>query len=223
MILFFDIDDTLVDSKSAHRIALNKTRSEYSLAINPEDIFARWIDITSRYLKLYFQNKITLTAQRTGRIKELWEMAGLQITDDEAFQVYENYHRFFLQSCKAFPETIPVLEKLKDFRLGIITNGTVADQTRKLVCNGLIHYFDPVIISEGVGFSKPRKEIFQIAAERSGHHLSECIFIGDSYELDYQGGLNAGMRTVWLNRNEERKNSEEVSVSSLSEFVRFRF
>lgn len=111
--IFFDIDDTLVNSEAAHQIVLQKIFADHSFKINPDPIFNKWIDIT---------------------------------------------------------------------------NGPVDDQINKLRSNHLIRIFDPIIISEEVGFSKPQKEIFDIAAERSNQLLSECIFIGDSYELDDLGG-----------------------------------
>ncbi|HBL78366.1 MAG TPA: hypothetical protein DD458_24340 [Prolixibacteraceae bacterium] len=219
MMIFFDIDDTLVDSEAAHKIAVKKILEDYSLKVNPDDIFSEWIDITNRYLKLYFEKKMTLTEQRTSRIKELCKISGREIHDEEALLIYFDYHRHFLQSCVAFPETIPVLEKLKDFKLGIITNGPVSDQINKLKDNHLIRFFDPIIISEEVGFSKPQKEIFDIAAERSNRLLSECIFIGDSYELDYLGGTNAGMKTIWLDRKKSQPKPYCESIQSLHELI----
>lgn len=217
--IFFDIDDTLVDSKLAHKIAVKNILADYSLKVNPDDIFQEWIDITNRYLKLYFENKITLKQQRISRIKEFWIFTGHKINDKEAHLIYEKYQQHFLQSCLAFPDTVPTLEKLKDFKLGIITNGTSSDQIEKLRNNQLIHFFSPIIISEEVGFSKPQKEIFDLAAKRTNQLLSECIFIGDSYELDYQGGRMAGMKAVWLDRNKTKSDFQCEKIHSLVELI----
>lgn len=217
--IFFDIDDTLLDSESAHKVALKEIAAEYSLDTNPEELFSKWMGITDRYLNLFFRNEISKTEQRTKRIAELFSLSGKEISEKETIPVYLKYHRHFVESCQVFLETIPVLEQLKEFRMGIITNGPVADQTYKLEKNGLIHYFDPIIISEGVGHSKPQKEIFDAALRKAGQIPSDCIFIGDSYENDYLGGNNAGMKAIWLNRKKSQNPAGCESVHSLYELI----
>ena len=217
MILFFDIDDTLLDSEAAHYAAISKIIFDYSLNIIPDQVFREWLQITDMYLKLYFRNEITANQQRIIRIKKLWEIAGQQIADEDALVAYKNYHQYFKESCFLFPETIPTLEKLKNYKMGIISNGPVADQNYKLERNGLIHYFDPIIISEGVGISKPQKEIFELAAKQANEPLNECIFVGDSYELDYLGGADAGMKTILIDRTGSQTNLNCRSIRSLNE------
>jgi len=119
MMIFFDIDDTLLDGESAHQAALTKIADDYSLKADPEKIFADWIKITDHYLNLFFRNVISQREQRTQRIKELFRICGREIPEEETIPVYLKYHRHFNESCKAFPETIPVLEKLQGFRMGI--------------------------------------------------------------------------------------------------------
>ncbi len=200
MMIFFDLDDTLLDSESAHKVAVKKIFDDYSLDVVPEEIFSEWITITDHYLNLYFREVISQREQREKRITELFRICGKTIPREEAIPVYLKYHRHFVDSCEVFPETISVLEELQCFRMGIITNGPVADQTKKLVNNKLIGYFNPVIISEAVGHAKPQREIFDAALRLAGEVPSDCIFIGDSYENDYLGGWDAGIRAIWLNR-----------------------
>lgn len=219
MMIFFDIDDTLLDSESAHKVALKKIVDEYSLDTDPEELFSRWMSITDHYLNLFFRNEISQTVQRTERITKLFSLAGKEIPEVETIPVYLKYHRHFLESCKVFPETIPVLEQLKGFRMGIISNGPVADQTYKLEKNGLIRYFDTVVISEAVGYSKPEKEIFDAALQKAGQIPSGSIFIGDSYENDYLGGKNAGMKAIWLDRKKSPNPAGCESVHSLVELI----
>lgn len=219
MMIFFDLDDTLLDSEAAHRVALMKIINDFSLKADPEKIFPGWIRITDHYLNLFFRNFISQGEQRTKRIKELFRICGREIPDEEAIPVYLKYHRYFIESCKAFPETIPVLEKLQGFRMGIISNGPAADQTKKLVDNKLIGYFYPVIISEAIGHSKPQREIFDAALAAAGELPSDCIFVGDSFENDYIGGKNAGIRTIWLDRKKSQASPDCETIHCLSELI----
>lgn len=223
MIIFFDIDDTLIDSRSAHRIALEEVCREFSLQPDINQIFTEWRLISDKYLKLYFQNKLTINEQRIRRIKDLWQYAGKQISDMEARIIHKKYHNLFLQHCIPFPDTIPTLKKLEKFHLGIITNGPISDQIGKLEKNQLAHFFNPVIISEEVGHWKPQKEIFEFAAQRAYHLISECVFIGDSYELDYLGGTLAGMRCIWLNRDRTSLFQNIEKITELEELPKHKY
>lgn len=219
MMIFFDVDDTLLDSESAHKVALTKITDEYALRVNPDEIFAEWMNLTNHYLNLFFRNMISGTDQQAKRITELFRIAGEKIPEEETKPVYLKYRRYFVKSCRVFPETIPVLERLHECRMGIITNGPVADQSYKLEKNGLIRYFDTVVISEAVGYSKPEKEIFDAALQKAGQIPSGSIFIGDSYENDYLGGKNAGMKAIWLDRKKSPNPAGCESVHSLVELI----
>lgn len=218
IIIFFDLDDTLVNSEAAHIKAIGEVWQNYSQENTfPEHIGQHWITITDKYLKLYFENQFSLEEQRIRRIIDLWEVYGRKITPEEAKIVYNYYHEHFLNSCHCFSDTIPALEKLKHFPLGIISNGSYGDQIYKLERNNLLHYFEVIVISEKAGFSKPDQEIFRIACDQSNSKPSDCIYVGNSIELDYQGSLNSGMKAIWLDRNGTDISFEAKRIQSLIE------
>jgi putative hydrolase of the HAD superfamily len=82
----------------------------------------------------------------------------------------------------------------------VVTNGTVAQQERKLRHTGLDREVAGWVISEGAGVRKPDPEIFRFAAAQAGHPLSGAWMIGDSAEADISGARNAGLPGVWLHR-----------------------
>ena len=220
MVVFFDIDDTLVDSESAHIKSIREICMEYLLIKgNPDQRDREWVNITDKYLKLYFEHKITLEQQRIFRITEFWKSNGKLITEEQAEKVYQQYHNLFLHSCLSFTETISSLQKLKNCKLGIISNGTYSDQIFKLENNHLAHFFEEIIISEKIGFSKPDKEIFLIAARHVGMSPSDCIYVGNSYDIDYLGSLNSGMKAIWLKRGNSENCWPYERIYSLNELA----
>ncbi|MFK0001696.1 HAD family hydrolase [Paenarthrobacter sp. NPDC090522] len=86
------------------------------------------------------------------------------------------------------------------WRVGIVTNGATAQQSRKIDLLGLEEYADAIVISEEVGVSKPEREIFQIAAQRLDTDLDDGWMVGDHPIADILGGRNAGLRTGWVSR-----------------------
>jgi FMN phosphatase YigB (HAD superfamily) len=57
-----------------------------------------------------------------------------------------------------------------------------------------------VIVSERVGFRKPAREFFSHAVARTGFHSSECVVVGDLWDIDIQGALDYDVNSIWLNR-----------------------
>lgn len=83
----------------------------------------------------------------------------------------------------------------------VVTNGTVAQQERKLRHTGLAEHVAGWVISEGAGIRKPDPLIFRLAADQTGQSLAGAWVIGDSAEADIGGARNAGLPSVWLHRN----------------------
>ena len=57
--------------------------------------------------------------------------------------------------------------------------------------------FEFIITSSNYIFRKPSKRIFDLALEKSGLNPDETWYIGDQYECDIKGALNAGIFPVW--------------------------
>jgi putative hydrolase of the HAD superfamily len=84
--------------------------------------------------------------------------------------------------------------------IACVTNGTVAQQQRKLDATGLADHVDLTVISEGAGVRKPDPEIFRLAAESARLPLHSAWMVGDSAEADIAGAYAAGANTAWLHR-----------------------
>jgi putative hydrolase of the HAD superfamily len=82
----------------------------------------------------------------------------------------------------------------------VVTNGTVAQQERKLRHTGLDREVAGWVISEGAGLRKPDPAIFRLAAEQAGQSLDGAWMIGDSAQADIEGARNVGLPGVWLHR-----------------------
>ena len=51
------------------------------------------------------------------------------------------------------------------------------------------------------GVQKPDPALFHIALNEAGCSARELVHVGDSLEIDVAGARNAGVKSVWLNRN----------------------
>ena len=85
-------------------------------------------------------------------------------------------------------------------QLGIITNGFVELQNKRLEQSGFKNYFEFMLTSEVAGITKPHPDIFEQALSLMNHPArDQVLMVGDSAEFDMRGGLDAGFDTCWLN------------------------
>jgi FMN phosphatase YigB (HAD superfamily) len=64
---------------------------------------------------------------------------------------------------------------------------------------GLTHYLRNVWLSHRMGVSKPDPLTFTACAEVGQVPLERCVMVGDSWDNDIAGALQAGMKAAWLN------------------------
>ena len=85
-------------------------------------------------------------------------------------------------------------------RLALVTNGIGTVQRGRLDRLGLADVFEVVSISGEMGTSKPGRAIFDTTFDAMGiADRSSAVMIGDSLASDIQGGINAGVDTIWFN------------------------
>ena len=103
------------------------------------------------------------------------------------------------------------------FNLHIITNGFVEVQFEKMQNAGLSPFFDVVVCSEHIGFSKPHPNIFKHALKEANAEAHNSVMIGDDYRADISGAINAGMHALWFEPNENNTLKFENRITDLNE------
>ncbi|WP_448507662.1 HAD family hydrolase [Immundisolibacter sp.] len=97
-----------------------------------------------------------------------------------------------------FADVLPVLTELSGrLTLGGLTNGN-ADIVR-IGLHGLLRF---CITAREVGVAKPHPAIFDAASAAAGVPASQVLHVGDDPQRDVHGARAAGMRTVWVNRDD---------------------
>jgi FMN phosphatase YigB (HAD superfamily) len=85
-------------------------------------------------------------------------------------------------------------------RLGVVSNFDYTPTVRRILAEeGILDRFGTVVVSDEVGWRKPRPAIFRQALDDLGVIAEECLFVGDRPEIDVAGAKWMGMGAVWLN------------------------
>ena len=204
--IFFDLDHTLLNSMKAEREAIHdfiKTVQELN-KINEEEFEKEWHKNALELYERYNRREITFERQRIDRVKNTFLKFNIIKNDEEAKEIFKEYLKYYEKNWEVFNDATIVLEQLKNkYKLGIITNGDSVQQRQKIEKTNMDKYFSQIIISSEVGFSKPEKEIFELACIKINEEPKNCIMIGDNLKVDVKGAINAGLKGIWVNRRNE--------------------
>ena len=195
--LFLDLDDTILDFHKAEGIALRKTLETMGLTPTPE-VLSRYREINRAHWEMLERRELTREQVLTRRFGVLFEEFGIVVDQTACARLYEDYlskGHYFLDGA------VEALEELsKKYRLFLASNGTAKVQVGRLESANISHYFEKMFISELVGPDKPSREFFdRCFAQIPGFCAEKAMIVGDSLTSDIQGGINAGMRTCWVN------------------------
>jgi putative hydrolase of the HAD superfamily len=202
--LFFDLDHTLWDFEANSKETLNDLYESNLLmqrgVLDFEQFFNHYSHHNHRLWDRYTKGFIR---QEELRWKRMWlALLEFKIADEPlAKKMSVQFLEILPTKKKLFPYTVEILDYLKNknYKLHLVTNGFESVQHNKLRESNLTSYFDQVVTSEASNSLKPNKEIFDYALQKAGAKVSESIMIGDNQDADIQGGINAGMDTVFVN------------------------
>ncbi len=195
--LLFDLDNTILDFDQAERNALRHTL--LALGIEPSDaILKRYHEINQAQWKLLEQGKITRSQLKVTRYQLLFREFHLDCSPKEAAHLYESrlgIGHYFVDGALEL-----IRELYGSYRLHLCTNGTSKVQKSRIKSAGLEPYFENIFISEDIGFDKPSIQYFQFCFNRiPDFDRKKALIVGDSLSSDIQGGIQAGLKTVWFN------------------------
>ncbi|MEG2101537.1 YjjG family noncanonical pyrimidine nucleotidase [Flavobacterium sp. FlaQc-28] len=198
--IFFDLDHTLWDFDKNSEMAFDRIFSEKYSEVRVEDFIEKYAPINQACWKLYQEDKITHQELRYNRLKLSFEALDYTISDDNINQIANDYIAFLPDNNHLFDGTIEVLEYLKPkYKLHIITNGFANVQDRKINNAALGGYFATVTNSESAGVKKPNSIIFDYAVNLAQTSKDKSIMIGDDFDADVNGALNAGLDAIFFN------------------------
>lgn len=130
----------------------------------------------------------------------------LGVDDSLAPSLLETFDRILLESTTLAGDALPVMKTLRNAGLavGIVTNGYIDMQSRKIKHHALDLHTDFVLISEAVGAHKPHPRIFEEALSRAQAAPDQTLFVGDNLVNDIAGATGAGMRAILIDRDGKR-------------------
>ena len=130
----------------------------------------------------------------------------------------------FLHLTTKYFSLLPGAEELvrylaKKYPLTVVTNGFVEVQYEKFDKSGLRDCFSHIVLSEEVGCQKPNPRIFEEALRMNGLQAEDVVMIGDSWNSDIQGAINAGIDQIWIRKNKEPGTKSQDTTEQTATYI----
>ena len=206
-VVFFDVDDTLIDHTGASRKSLLTTRKLLLPKAPQKEFETVWKEETNKFWKLFTDKQLTFEQQRIKRIQAIWAHFEKKISKKDADKIFSTYLNFYEANWRLFPGLKKSLKNLtnKGIRLGIISNGNRAQQDKKLEKTGVHKLFEEklIIVSEEVGHAKPNPKIFKHAQDTAGVKIEELIFFGNDILQDIEPSKKIGWENILVDSPEK--------------------
>ena len=119
-------------------------------------------------------------------------------------------------TCKAFPDSRGVLERLKGRYVLIVTSNTIREFLEVQLCD-LAEFFDRVFSAPSdYGDVKKSADFYRMICDEMGVDPGKIVHIGDHFKFDYEAPLKLGIKAYHLDRS--GKSRGEHVVHNLIEF-----
>lgn len=218
-LICFDLDDTIVDYEQTFKNAVRHCFSIFvgSKLVRFEDWFSLFKKFCDEYWDDYECKRMTREEYRRCRFLDTMASLGLKADEKLADQFHEHFDRVVSKFVVPIHGIIPFLQHLHSIsvKLGIVTNGKMKTQSEKIHFLGLNSIFpdDAIIVSETVGIEKPSPEIFEYAYMNLAPNCRHKLFIGDSWEHDVVGALEAEWEAIYFNTRHQPPTTKHIPLA----------
>ena len=197
--ILWDVDNTLLDFEAAQRAAIRALFESFGLGDCTDEMLDRYNEINNFYWQRLERNEITKPQVLLGRFEQFFGEYGIDASVAPEFNA--KYQLQLGETIVYRDDSLNIVRSLKDrVKQYIVSNGTVAAQTKKLDRSKFGELMDGVFLSELLGIEKPNRAFFDKVFEAiRPADLREVMIVGDSLTSDMQGGINAGIVTCWYN------------------------
>jgi putative hydrolase of the HAD superfamily len=217
-----DIDDTLLDNKSAIRHAISRIAAAYLPSDTDIDEAAAFFraDRHGRY-RAFSRGEIDSRTQRKLRAEDLHaHFGGPAFADDDAMTTWiREFDDAYRDGWQVHVDALPFLATLDALGLpyGVLSKARRAQQVAKMAKVGLAHI--PLLVCvDDFGFGKPDPRVFEEACRLLGTEPSETLYVGDEFDIDAAAAVHAGLIGVWLDRPGawEMRSDDEVTAAGVT-------
>ena len=194
--LLFDLDGTLADTNSVHRVTWAEALRPYGY------------DVTWDFYREHITGRVT-----TEIVADLLP----DFSAEEGRELIESKEADFREragTLEPLPGLLEFVQKgrEKEMKIALVTNATKENAFTVLRVLGLDHAFDPVILADEIGSGKPDPAPYNAALQALDVSAKEAVAFEDSAS-GIASSVAAGIPTVGIASTQKPKELEDLGVN----------
>jgi len=204
--LLLDVDDTLIDTRSAMLAAGQAAVGQLWPHVGAQVHHAaavRFHDDPRGFFGRFSAGEMDFAQMRQARVADLVEFFCLELVDEVNGRFEDAYAPAFSANVRVFDDVWPLIEAAAaaGIPMGVLTNSSAHYTRHKLEITGLAGVFAVVATTDSLGFGKPDARAFHHACTLLGSAPAQTVYVGDHVEIDAIAAEQAGLSAVWLQRD----------------------
>ncbi|QRG68452.1 HAD family hydrolase [Brevibacillus choshinensis] len=225
--ILFDLDDTLFDFSACWEKGMQQTVATHPLTADLDgaallEALRRhgddlWVDVIAK--------RYDFTQYRQLRLQRAMADFNRQISAEEVDGFQQAYAAACMNAVTGDSAVQQLISELAErYTLGIVTNGPVDMAFIKLSRLGLSDYFpkERVFLSELIGYHKPDPRIYATVLQELGAEPAQVLFVGDTWDADVAGAMDAGMSAVWINPKGKKPATSHQPLATIERLEQLR-
>ena len=113
---------------------------------------------------------------------------------------------------RLYPQVQETLDQLRPhYRMAVVSDAQSAFAVPELRAVGLVHYFNPIIVSGDYGYRKPDSRLFQKALDALQLRPEQVLFLGNDLYHDIFGAHQAGMKAIFVSYNQSDTSYQNIA------------
>lgn len=203
--VIFDLDDTLYSEKQYIKSGF-KAVAEYLGNIS------------------YAEKLWDYYSKNLSPINYLLDELSLRCKEKECVEVYREH----TPDISLYDNVLELINALKNrnIKVGIITDGRVSGQKKKIEALHLDNYMEDIIITDELGgpqFRKPCDVAFRILQRRWNIPFEQLVYLGDNLAKDFKAPKQLGMKTVYFENTDgiyyKEIDTDAKTITKITDFT----
>ena len=229
-IIFLDAAGTLFDVRGSVGEVYAQIAKNFGVTVKTEELNAAFYESFASASPMAFPG---IEVAKISQLEFEWwlEVSAKAFQIAGVFHQFSDFPKFFAELYAHFataepwfvyPDVFPALNRWRQqgIELSVVSNFD-SRLYPVLQALNLAEYFTSVTISNEVGAAKPQSEIFTAALQKHNCIAENVLHIGDSLKADYCGAKAAGLKAIWLNRQQEAVDLEKLSLTEMKQCSSF--
>ena len=207
--IFFDLYQTLLDvnldiekkkqDDAESWAAFASSLEQYDLRVSPEEMKAAYekerdaFYTNDKDTKIHHHDLCDLAA------KVLREQFNLSLSREQVVKIVYEYRKISRGYARLYPGAYQILEKLKEKYTLAAASHTQGSFTQiELEELGIAKFFSFFFYTSDIGFRKDTRRFYDYCLKATGNQPSECVMVGDNYDVDVLVPEEVGIKSVWI-------------------------